>query len=201
MTRVPAEASRKGSPPTPEQPCPEPASGEILPVAAAQAARVQTFRSCIPSNSWPPRRLLPQTPLDCAALRVSADALLRRAAKPGTAGRRSPSAPQSTLPPPRASPCPPHSATGGAARSGRCCVQGSEMRLCPFRRRTEVADSLVLFPDRARATPLGLWPPCAADLSASNQEWPPLAARTAPSPARWGLKTRRGIAPTSFPRH
>src|SRR5882724_9805981 len=155
MTRVPAVASTQGLPPILEQPCLETTSSETLLVAAATAVHAQSIRKCIPGDSWVPRRSLLQTPLDCAVLRASAAAPWRRALKSGTRDPRSPSARQSALPPPRASPCLLDSTTADAVRSGRCCVQDSEMRSWPFRRRPKAAGNSMLFADRARTTLIG----------------------------------------------
>src|SRR6266849_2793742 len=157
--------------PSLERPCPESTARETLASAAAPAARAQISRRCIPCHRWEPCRSLLQVPLDFAALRGSADAPSRRAAKSGMRGPRPPSAHQSALPPPRASPSVPELATADAARSGRCSVQGSEMHSWPSRRRTKAAGNLKLFRDHVLAAPTGLQPPCVVGLSASNQEW------------------------------
>src|SRR6266404_6114135 len=154
---------------------------------------------CNPWDSSARHGSLQQAPLDFADLLVSAADRSHRATKSGTPDRRPPSARRLALPPPRALPCHPESAIAGAARSGRGCAQGSEMRSWPFRRRTRAAGSLVLSLDHARATRMGLKPPSAADLSASSQEWLALAARQAPSPARSRRRTHRGTAELSIP--
>src|SRR5258708_2985163 len=154
---------------------------------------------CNPWDSSARHGSLPQAPLDFADLLVSAADRSHRATKSGTPDRPPPSACRLALPPPRALPCHAEAAIAGAACSGHCCAQGSEMRSWPFRRRTKAAGSLVLSLDHARATRMGLKPPSAADLSASSQECLSLPPPQPPTPPRPRRTTHRGTAQLSIP--